>query len=219
MSRQVSSAPISTAEKIVAAAESAFAARGYDPARLADIAAEVGIRRPSLLYHFPSKEVLYRTVVERAFDALGVALTRSMGAGEHFEARLEAVVRAFARFLDERPSLAPIVVRELIGASHSETVGGGPGALGQVILLEQAVPLLDAIEVFVREGGAGVGGLRPGLPIRAAIVDVAASLLLRSASGRLRAPLWGPGDHAVALARVLFFTTASLQSDPEESSQ
>ena len=195
---------LSTPERILAAAEREFAAVGFAPARLADIAARAGIRRPSLLYHFPSKEVLYRAVVERAFDQLGAALTRSMNIEGSFADRVDAVVREFARFLDERPSLAPIIIREIIDdPDHGDDPGRRGGAHGQVILLERVVPLLDLIEQFIRSGGGEL--LRPGLAVRAVIVEIAANLLMRSAAGRLRTPLWGPEDPALVHAHLLFF--------------
>ncbi|PRP91398.1 Biofilm operon icaADBC HTH-type negative transcriptional regulator IcaR [Enhygromyxa salina] len=205
MSRQQAAGELSTADRILHAAELEFAAVGYAPARLADIAARAGIRRPSLLYHFESKELLYRAVVELAFDQLGAQLRRFMGGDGEFEAQLEAVVRSFASFLDARPTLAPILVRELIDdPDHDEDAtrrgGGGPG---RAIVLERVVPLLTLVENFIRERGAE--RLRPGLPVRAALVQVAANLLLRSSVGGLRVPLWGPGDHAMTLAKLLFF--------------
>ncbi|MFO7562197.1 MAG: helix-turn-helix domain-containing protein [Enhygromyxa sp.] len=195
----------STVERILDAAEREFAAIGYAPARLADIAERAGIRRPSLLYHFESKELLYQAVVGRVFDLLGAELLRSIALAGEFEARLDALVGAFASFLDARPTLAPIIVRELIDdPEHDDEAhrrGGGPG---RAIMLERVAPLLGTVEDFVRE--AGSTRVRAGLPIRAAIVQVAGDLLLRSAAGSLRTPLWGPGDHARQLARHLFLT-------------
>ena len=212
MSRQAFAADQSTPDRILHAAEREFAAVGYAPARLADIAARAGIRRPSLLYHFASKELLYRAVVERAFDELGEQLARFMTAEGEFEDQLGAVVNSFAGFLDARPALAPIIVRELIdGSEHDEEAARrGGGNPGRTIMLERVVPLLTLVEAFFES--RGVDQLRAGLPVRAALVQVAGNLLLRSASGQLRVPLWGEGDHALLLAKVLFL--APPQKDP-----
>ncbi|KIG11895.1 Transcriptional regulator [Enhygromyxa salina] len=212
MSRQAAANDLSTPERILDAAEREFAAVGYAPARLADIAARAGIRRPSLLYHFASKELLYRAVVERAFDQLGAQLMRFMTGEAAFEGQLAAVVRSFASFLESRPSLAPIILRELIDdPDHDEdATRRGGGTPGRAIMLERVVPLLSVVEAFLREHGQA--RLRPGLPIRAALVQVAGNLLLRSATGSLRVPLWGPGDHALELANLLFLAPPPVKA-------
>lgn len=188
-----------TPDRLLDAAELEFAALGFALARLADIAERAGIRRPSLLYHFPSKELLYRAVVQRVFDSLGAALLGSLARGETLEERIDAVVQTFVEFLEQRPSLAPIIVREIITAPDPERP---EGSQGRTILLERVVPLLGMIEEVLRREGAE--RLRDDLPVRVALVEIAGGLLLRSAAGSLRIPLWGEGDHARALARHLF---------------
>jgi TetR/AcrR family transcriptional regulator len=54
---------------ILAAAEAAFAERGFGGATMAGIAARAGIPKPNVHYYFPTKERLYRAVIERVLTA------------------------------------------------------------------------------------------------------------------------------------------------------
>jgi AcrR family transcriptional regulator len=181
-----------TTERLLAAAAHSFGELGYGRARLEDIAGAAGITRPSLLYHFPSKESLYAAVVQRAFSQLGDALASAMGSDIPFESAVDGIVNNYEQFLADNPGIAAIVLRELVD-------GQGPG---RRLLLQEIVPLLDAVEHFAEHAGAGV--LPEGLPVRAAISQLAASMLLYAAAPDLRHALWGGQQHALTMARSVF---------------
>jgi len=182
---------IPTRERILRSAAEAFARDGLAHATLASIAAGASIRRPSLLYHFPSKDALYEAVVSRAFEDLGNQLSGVMSAPLPFRDRVVGMAVALQRFLASHPTHGPILVRELVNE--------GPG---QQILVEQVAPLLDVVTTFLVDQGADV--LRPELPVRAAVLQVVSSLLLHAAAPA-RDQLWGEPVPIEPLVRTLFF--------------
>ncbi len=54
---------------LLEAAERAFAEHGFSGATTADIARAAGVPKPNLHYYFPTKEALYRAVVERVLTS------------------------------------------------------------------------------------------------------------------------------------------------------
>lgn len=56
-----------TREKILTTAEDIFSRKGYFATTLDDIAAQVEIRRPSVLYYFPDKLSIFRAVLARQY--------------------------------------------------------------------------------------------------------------------------------------------------------
>ncbi|MBL4688503.1 MAG: TetR/AcrR family transcriptional regulator [Nannocystaceae bacterium] len=194
----------STPERLLQAAEVAFSAVGFGTAKLADIAQRAGIRRPSLLYHFASKEDLYAATVERCIARLRRALSEVFEADGDFTTRLMQTTERYVEFVQGEPELSRLVLRELLD-------GNGPG---QKILLRQIVPLVDDVERFIRTQGKDV--VRPDVPVRAAVLMMASDVFLRSATGPLKQPLWGEEDHAKSLARILLLHETPDQEDRQE---
>lgn len=193
MSRpKASSVRIPTPKRLLDAAEVEFGKRGLVAARLEDIAARAGITRPSLLHHFSSKPALYEAVVRRAFSDLAEALGAPVPAARTVEKRLLGLVATFARFVSRRPGLAAIILREFLDGTGS----------GRRILLGGIDSVLKRVELIVDTQGRH--RLRPGLPLRQAVLQTAADILLREVAGPLRVPLWGRRDRSMKLATKLY---------------
>ncbi len=94
-----------TDDRVVEAAVESFGTRGYEATSLDALAAELGIRKQTILYWFPSKEALLGVVIDRCADDLSEALEASLAkAGAGFD-RVEAIVRAVFRLALRRPAL------------------------------------------------------------------------------------------------------------------
>lgn len=184
---------VATTERLLEAAQAEFGRIGFDAARLEDIARAAGISRPSLLYHFGSKDELYAAAVNESFTRLGAALTGAIEMKGDFRMRFDAVVERYLTFIDANPELVRLILRELLD-------GRGPG---HQVLLTAGLPILDRIERFVRVDGRGL--VRKTLPLRAALLDIVSGAVVRTASGPLREPLWGKTDRTLELAHSLFF--------------
>lgn len=66
-----------TGDRILTAALDAFATRGVEATSLDSLAVELGIRKQTILYWFPSKELLLLGVVDHAVDELGRRLSEA----------------------------------------------------------------------------------------------------------------------------------------------
>jgi TetR/AcrR family transcriptional regulator len=107
---------IRTRAEIVTAAQRHFAERGFEAARLDDIADEVGIRRAAIFYHFGDKQELYAAVLDEVFHDLAEALPTGGSATE----RLEAAMTGWIDFVAERPHVARLVMREAANAQPGQ---------------------------------------------------------------------------------------------------
>jgi TetR/AcrR family transcriptional regulator len=100
-------------EEILDAATRLFAELGYDGTRMSELASEVGVKKSSLFYHFPSKDLLYAAVLDRVISAVVEAVSYAgANEGTSFVERLDALTDAVTTVLTRYPYAARLALRE-----------------------------------------------------------------------------------------------------------
>jgi len=144
----------SSQARILEAARGEFAQRGFSAARLQDIAEHAGIKHPTLLYHFGTKERLYAAVIEQAMEDWAGMTSLAVGRAPRGFERVAALVDAGMAFFASHHDFVVIWRREAIE---------GGGRLQQAIV-EHMRPFFDRAVAFLR-GEVEAGRLREHDPV------------------------------------------------------
>src|SRR3954469_1843437 len=144
---------------ILAAATRRFGAGGFDGTTIQDVASAVGVSKPAVLHHFPSKDALRAAVLDAMLAHWKDTLPRLLLAATASEDRFQAVLGETRRFFAEDPDRARIVLREVLDR---------PDEMRRV--LRGAVrPWLDAVAQYIR-AGQGSGRHHEGVDAEAYVV-------------------------------------------------
>jgi TetR/AcrR family transcriptional regulator len=141
-------------ERILAAAEPIFAARGFYGANVRELAAAADTPTASLLHHFATKEKLYAAVLGSVAAGLEALFDGVLDSAAPHAPRLEAAVAAYLDWSATAPERSNLLLRELLD---------NPARLGEGVHLVLA-PLVERLSAFIR-AGQRAGELRDISPI------------------------------------------------------
>lgn len=144
---------VDSSQRLLDAARAVFAEHGFHGARLQDVAGRAGVRHPTLLYHYGSKEGIYAAVIEDAFADWAQATQEAVSVGLEGFPQVAAVIDAGFRFFAEHQDFVRIV-------RHEALAGGGRLEEAMATFLR---PFLDEAVAFL-DGEVAAGRLRPHDP-------------------------------------------------------
>jgi TetR/AcrR family transcriptional regulator len=136
----------STRDLILEEAKQCFANQGYEGTSLNDIAAGVGIRRPSLLHYFDSKEAIYRQILQDALTDWDLGLRVALEAPPDGWELVDKILEVSFAFFRNNPEIVSIVRREALDEK---------GHLGFDLGAALRPYFLRAVAFFEREMDAG----------------------------------------------------------------
>jgi AcrR family transcriptional regulator len=151
--------------EILSAATRLFAAQGVGGTSIQEVADAVGIRKPSLLYHFASKDALQEAVLDQLLSRWNETLPALLRAASR-EDRLDAILDETFAFFVAEPDRARLLLREALDRP----------AQMRVLLGKYVAPWLGAMTASIEKGQAA-GVFRKDLDPTAFVVMVIQLLL------------------------------------------
>ena len=94
-----------------------FTDRGYRGASLRDIARRIGIKAPSLLHHFPSKQQLYLAVLDRIFNGMEDSAQRVMRDPAGFHEKMRGAISDAIDYIARQPDAMKMLWKEFADES------------------------------------------------------------------------------------------------------
>ena len=104
---------LSTEEKILEAAKTVFHRKGFEGARMQEIADEAGINKALLHYYFRTKENLFDSVFRAAFREIFTKLFTTVDANIPLEDKLKNLINEYISFLQENAYIPGFILAEL----------------------------------------------------------------------------------------------------------
>ena len=198
---------VDNAEHIRSVATQLFARHGYEGVSLQAIAERVGVTKQTLLYHFSSKDVLRKAVLDQVFAHWRERLPQMLEAVTSGHGRFDALTRELFRFFEADADRARLIVRELLD---------NPEEMRRM-LAENLRPWVLLVAQYVREGQR-IGLIQPDADPEAYVLTVISLVLATvSATGVAEAVLGESSARERQQTELLRLTKAALFKPKKET--
>ena len=104
---------LSSEEKILEAAKKVFHRKGFDGARMQEIADEAGINKALLHYYYRSKENLFDAVFKEAFDELFRKIFSKIGSNSTLDEKIHFIFNDYIGFMQKNPYIPSFIINEI----------------------------------------------------------------------------------------------------------
>jgi len=144
-----------TLEEILEAASIVFADKGYEGARVDEIARAAGVNKATLYYQVGDKEALYHAVLIRVLSRTADEVEASLTTDNDCKQRIRSFVEIFARNTGSMRYTAPIMLREIASGgrnlpeSATRQMGRVLGALSETLSEGQKLGLFRPVNEFM----------------------------------------------------------------------
>jgi len=201
--------------EILEAATEMFAARGFDGTTLQSIADAVDITKPSLLYHYSSKEELRDRVLAAVFEHWNSVLPQILDAATSGDRRFEALIQEVIRFFSDDPDRARLLLREVMDRPEEM----------REILSENLAPWISILSDYIENGrdeGLIYEELEPDVYLVNVIHLIVGGFAASSVFGTLLEEVDGASregrrvEETVRMARSALFVDEASGPDREE---
>ena len=102
-----------TEKLILEAAKRVFIRKGYDGARMQEIADEAGINKALLHYYFRNKDTLFDSIFLNAFASFIPNIGATIMSDKQFEEKLKTIIDTYIDMLIANPFLPSFVLQEI----------------------------------------------------------------------------------------------------------
>ena len=129
-------------ERILDAATRLFAERGFEATSLQSVADAVGIRKPSLLYHFPSKDELRKAVLDKLLAHWNQVLPKLLMAATSGREQFDAIIKETVAFSTADRDRARLLLREALDRPTEM----------RALIVGHVQPWADVVSNYIRRG-------------------------------------------------------------------